>query len=167
MMTKMRRIAMFKLFSTQRRQQEFCRSKLFNNETFYRTFMCDLTAARRNVIIESPFITSRRIETLLPVIAKLRRKGVSIIVNTRCPEEHEDDYIQQAYDAIQAMQEIGVTVLYTTRHHRKLAGVDNVLWEGSLNILSYSDSCEVMRRIESKEAADEMLRFTGVIKYVG
>lgn len=64
------------------------------------------------------------------------------------------------------MQDLGIEVLVTGGHHRKLAIIDdNVLWEGSLNILSQNDSCEVMRRIKSDVAANEMIRFTGIRKW--
>lgn len=64
------------------------------------------------------------------------------MVNARNPEEHHKEYIIQAEDAVAAMQEIDVKVLYTVKHHRKLAIVDReILWEGSLNILSQGDSC--------------------------
>ena len=64
------------------------------------------------------------------------------------------------------MQELGVKVLYTVKHHRKIAVIDDVLWEGSLNIFSQNDSCEIMRRILSSTLAEEMLRFTDAAKYV-
>ncbi|HSX28477.1 MAG TPA: hypothetical protein VLF60_03450 [Candidatus Saccharimonadales bacterium] len=91
---------------------------------------------------------------------------MSVTVNTRCPDEHDGEYIQQAINAVEIMQELGVTVLYTVKHHRKLAVIDDVLWEGSLNILSYNDSCEMMRRIASSALAEEMLRFTKAASYV-
>jgi len=81
-------------------------------------------------------------------------RGIEVTVNTRCPDEHDGEYIGQAIDGIRAMQELDVTVFYAVRHHRKLAVIDEVLREGSLNILSQNDSCE------------EMLRFTGAAKYV-
>ncbi len=157
---------MFRLFSRTTDTQGLCTSRLFNNETFYKTFTSDLRYARRRVYIESPFITKRRIDELLPIIEGLRYRGIEVTVNTRCPDEHDGEYIGQATDGIQAMQELGVRVLYTVKHHRKLAVIDDVLWEGSLNILSQNDSCEVMRRIVSSALADDMLRFTGAIKYV-
>ncbi len=137
-------------------------SALFDNNTFYKTFERDLRRARQSVIIESPFITKRRMEHLLPLITKLRRKGVRIVVNTRNPEEHNEEYAIQAEDAVAAMQDIGIRVLYTVKHHRKLAIIDvEVLWEGSLNILSQGDSCEIMRRTCSTELARGMMRFIG------
>ncbi len=135
-------------------------SALFDNNTFYKAFERDLRRAKQSVIMESPFITRRRMEHLLPLLTKLRRKGVRIVVNTRNPEEHNDEYAIQAEDAVAAMQNMGVKVLYTVKHHRKLAIIDEkILWEGSLNILSQSDSCEIMRRTVSSSLVYQMLCF--------
>ncbi len=136
-------------------------STLFDSNTFYKAFERDLRRARQSVIIESPFITRRRMEQLLPILTKLRRKGVRIVMNTRNPEEHNEEYAIQAEDAVAAMQGIGARVLYTVKHHRKLAIIDEeILWEGSLNILSQGDSCEIMRRTVSNNLARQMIRFT-------
>lgn len=135
-------------------------SALFDNNTFYKVFERDLRRARQSVIIESPFITSRRMDHLLPILMKLCQKGVRVVVNTRCPEEHNEEYAIQAEDAVAAMQDLGVRVFYTVKHHRKLAVIDDeILWEGSLNILSQSDSCEIMRRTASIEQVNSMLQF--------
>ena len=140
-------------------------SSLFDNNTFYKAFGRDLRRAGQSVIIESPFITRRRMEHLLPILTKLRRKDVKIVVNTRSPQEHNEEYAIQAEDAIAAMQEIGIKVFYTIKHHRKLAIIDEeILWEGSLNILSQGDSCEIMRRTVSDGLAWQMLHFTKLDK---
>lgn len=146
--------------------QGLANSRLFDNKTFYKAFTHDLRYARQRVYIESPFITKKRIEELLPVFKGLRHRGIAITVNTRCPDEHDGEYIGQASDGIRAMQELGVKVLYTVKHHRKIAVIDDILWEGSLNILSQNDSCEIMRRILSSTLAEEMLRFTNATKYL-
>lgn len=138
-------------------------SALFDNNTFYKAFERDLRRATQSVIIESPFITRRRMDHLLPILMKLRRRGVRVVVNTRCPEEHNEAYAIQAEDAVAAMQEIGVRVFYTVRHHRKLAVIDDeILWEGSLNILSQSDSCEIMRRSVSLAIVQQLTAFIGL-----
>lgn len=87
-------------------------SSLYDQDTFYKQFERDLAHARHEVIIESPFITTRRITTLLPILAKLHRQGVSIIINTRDPVEHGGDYYYQTLDAVATMQEMGIKVLY-------------------------------------------------------
>lgn len=141
-------------------------SRLYDQNTFYKQFKRDLAQARHEVIIESPFITSRRMTILLPIFTKLRRRGVFIIINTRNPIEHDGDYYHQALEAVVAIQEMGITVLYTVGHHRKLAIIDRaVFYEGSLNIMSFSDSCEIMRRVVSTTEAKRLLKFIGIKKY--
>ena len=158
---------MFKrLFLSHFDTSALCSSQLYDNETFYRAFTSDLRCARQNVYIESPFITAKRMESLLPILGRLRIRGVSITVNTRNPDEHDGDYINQAYDAVARLQNMEVTVLYTVKHHRKLAIIDgSVLWEGSLNILSQNDSCELMRRTNSEVVARQMMNFLRIGKY--
>ena len=144
------------------------RTQMYDEQSFYRAFQKDLYSARKSVIIESPFITLRRIEELLPVITKLRRKGVSVTVNTRNPIEHDEEYEMQALVAIEKLQGLGVKVLYTVKHHRKLAIIDGgIAWNGSLNILSQHDSCEIMWRVASKGIADQLLGFIKLTKYTG
>ena len=143
-------------------------TQMYDEQSFYRAFQKDLYSARKSVIIESPFITLRRIEEMLPVITKLRRKGVSVTVNTRNPIEHEEEYEMQALVAIEKLQGLGVKVLYTVKHHRKLAIIDGTIaWNGSLNILSQHDSCEIMWRVASKGIADQLLGFIKLTKYIG
>lgn len=141
-------------------------SKLYDQNTFYSALERDLRRAKHEVIIESPFITTRRMNSLWPILAKLRNRGVTVLVNTRNPEEHGEPYYCQALEAVSQMQLLGVKVLYTVGHHRKLAIIDReVIYEGSLNILSFSDSCEIMRRIVSPKEAVGLLKFIGLMKY--
>jgi phosphatidylserine/phosphatidylglycerophosphate/cardiolipin synthase-like enzyme len=142
-------------------------SRLYDNRNFYKAFEKDLKNSCESVIIESPFITSKRMDVIFPILCKLRKKGVHIVINTRHPEEHDVEYKHQATLAVYEMQTIGITVLYTGKHHRKLAIIDNkILWEGSLNILSQAYSCEIMRRIDSEELALQLLRFVDINKYL-
>jgi PLD-like domain len=138
-------------------------SQLYDNNNFYKVLKKDLKRSRYSVIIESPFITTKRMEELLPILRKLRQRGVRVTINTRDPKEHDAEYEYQAALAVYEMQELGITVLYTVKHHRKLAIIDGeILYEGSLNILSQIDSCEVMRRTVSQQLANGMARFIGV-----
>jgi hypothetical protein len=149
------------------RKQMCNSSKLYDQNTFYTAFERDLKHCKQELIIESPFITARRMNALLPFFARLRKRGVSIIVNTRNPAEHNGDYYYQSLDAVTTMQAIGITILYTVGHHRKLAVIDReMFYEGSLNILSYSDSCEIMRRIVSSSETEMLIKFIGIKKNV-
>ena len=157
-MTRSWIVAMLKrLFSGSFNTTALCNSRLYDNETFYKSFLLDLRRANHSVYIESPFITTKRTGMLLTMLRQARQRGIQITVNTRPPYEHDGKYISQAYVAVQDMQSIGITVLYTVKHHRKIAIIDDeILWEGSLNILSQSDSCELMRRSVSTSLVRQM-----------
>jgi hypothetical protein len=143
-------------------------STLYDQDIFYNAFLDDLNKAKQEVIIESPFITSRRMRIFMPTFRKLARRGVRIIVNTKPLYEHEPDYYIQAERAITELQDLGVLVLFTVGHHRKLAIIDKrITWEGSLNILSQNDSCEFMRRIFSEQLANQLFTFLHLEKFTG
>src|SRR3989338_1832780 len=137
-------------------------SSLYDEKTFYQTFSRDLEDYQNEVIIESPYITSERMRTFDHIFQKLLQKGVKIYIFTRDPKEHDDFMEPQSEEIIKWCETVGIQVLLCIgNHHRKLAIFDRkVLWEGSLNILSQNDSCEIMRRIDSKELAGQMISFT-------
>lgn len=155
---------MFKSFFKRQTSGELTNSKLFDEGNFYPAFMKDLSKCQQEAIIESPFVTQRRLETLLPTIQKLKGRRVKVVINTRDPLHSDDEYMRdESTRAIAKLQHLGVQVLFTGGHHRKLAIIDRqILWEGSLNILSQNSSCEVMRRIPSSPLAWQMARFIGI-----
>jgi phosphatidylserine/phosphatidylglycerophosphate/cardiolipin synthase-like enzyme len=143
-------------------------SGLYDEKTFYDRFIHDLLQCEKEVIIESPFITTERMKTFVHIFKSLLKKGVNIYIVTRNPKEHGNGYEIQSEEAISWCEQIGIQVLMCIgNHHRKLAILDRkVLWEGSLNILSQIRSREIMRRIDSKKIAMEIfnfLRFESVI----
>jgi phosphatidylserine/phosphatidylglycerophosphate/cardiolipin synthase-like enzyme len=143
-------------------------SSLFDEKTFYSAFLRDLEGCRSEVIIESPYITSKRAEMLIPIFQDLLSKGIKIYVMTRDPKEHSESMEIQSEEAISQCERMGVQVLLCIgNHHRKLAILDRqILWEGSLNILSQNHSREIMRRIDNKELAIEMFEFLKLNRFI-
>lgn len=143
-------------------------STLYDEITFYSVFLRDLEACKEEVFIESPFITQRRAQQLIPIFNRLLTKGVKIYVMTRDPKEHEENMEYQSEDVIKTFEVMGVQVLLCVgNHHRKLAILDRkILYEGSLNILSQSKSREIMRRIENRELTEEMFKFLNLGRFI-
>ncbi len=143
------------------------KSQLFNEKNFYKNFLKDLSSIRHELIIESPYITSNRMDLFLPIFQALLDKGRKIHIITRDPVNHEDEYLKhQSTNEILRCVELGIDiVLLKGNHHRKLAIIDRqILWEGSLNILSFNNSLEVMRRIEGESFAIQMFEFLQLSK---
>lgn len=141
-------------------ERDVTHSKLYNENTFYDAFIRDIKKCNCELIIESGFMTSFRTEQLLPMLQKLKKRGVRILINTRDPEGHSKPMISDARKAVSLLQHEGINVIYTKDQHRKNTVIDRgIVWEGSLNILSQRDSRELMSRTESVEMAWGLVRF--------
>lgn len=148
--------------------EELLESKLFDELSFYQTFLQDLQNCEKEIVIESPFITYKRAKMFDRIFEDLLEKGVKVYIITRDPREHDENLEVQSEEAIQYFESIGVQVLICAgNHHRKLAIIDRkVLWEGSLNILSQSRSREIMRQIKSRVLATEMINFLKLERFL-
>lgn len=144
------------------------RSQLCDESRFYQFFIQDMAGCHQELIIESPFISLRRMKLLMPVFRKLINRGVRIHIITRDPKQHNHKYEQQAEQVITRFETLGIQVLVAKNsHHRKLAIIDRqILWEGSLNILSHTRSREIMRRMEGGGMAQEMFDFLGLNRFI-
>ena len=144
------------------------RSKLFDEKGFYKQFTKDLKDCKQEVIIESPYITSSRMEQLYPVLTDLLTRKVQVYIITRVPSEQDEIIRYQATNEILKCADLGINItLLKGSFHRKLIVLDRaILWEGSLNALSYTNSREIMRRIEGKEWANQMINFLRLKQYL-
>ncbi len=143
-------------------------SELHDEKTFYKAFLEDLDRARSEVIIESPFITTDRMKTLWPALNRAYSRGIKIYIITRDPKDHNNGYELQSESEIGRLEEVGIQVfLCTGNHHRKVAIIDReILWEGSLNILSQTKSREFMRRLEGVGFATDLFNFLNFGRYI-
>lgn len=138
-------------------------SKLYDENSFYPALVKDIKKCRSELIIESAYMTSRRVHCLLPHLKELKKNRVRVVINTRNPEEHDLYLREESRKCLALLLEIGVQVIFSESLHRKTAILDrNILWEGSLNILSQNNSQEVMRRTESTQLSWQMVRFSGL-----
>ncbi len=143
------------------------KSSLYNETSFYKQFTRDLRRAKKKIIIEGPYLTERRALQFAKLFKKLNKRGVKTIIYTRHPKSHGKLLEIQSWLAIRVLKENRVKVmLCSDLRHRKLAIIDNeILWEGSLNILSQCNSREVMRRTQSPSLCKQMLHFTGINRW--
>lgn len=137
-------------------------SQLFDETTFYMSFVKDISSAQESIIIESPYLTERRALQFAKLFKRINKHGVNIRINTRDPRHHDKTLEIQAWKSIKILRNHGVKVyICSDMRHRKLAIIDNqILWDGSLNILSQARSKEIMRRTNSAVLCKQMIGFT-------
>jgi hypothetical protein len=145
-------------------------SDIFNEESFWPTFLNDLKYANTSVIISCPFVRRWRLGRLAPEIKELVRKGCSVCVFIQTPSSirkekgtlspDEETELYNFERDIEIIESWSVHLTKRPKTHQKFAIIDGrKLWEGSLNILSHRDSVEHMRRFESVFEAQRIIRF--------
>ena len=152
---------MFEIFARNIGATPLLSSEIIDEHVFYGKFSKDIRVASSRIIIESPYITSRRAREISPLLNKAVNRGVKVTIYTRNPYHHEGVLVAESINGIGILQEAGAVVITCNdMRHRKLAMIDGyILWEGSLNMLSQNGSKEIMRRSVSKELCKQMLRF--------
>jgi len=133
---------------------------LTDENSFYYRFERDLREAKKEVIIESPFITIPKMRNLKPIFVSLIKRGVKVFIITRHPEEHNSLMAEQSEAGIRFFESLGIQVLMNKTHHRKIAMIDRkIVWKGSLNILSHRNSREFMEREEDEQKVKALFLF--------
>jgi hypothetical protein len=105
-------------------------------------------------------MTVRRIDELKGAFKNCARRGVRICVFAQEPSAWHSDAENKAQleEAKQSLLSLGMHVTLRQNIHEKLAVIDDcVVWDGSLNILSYSNSLERMTRWLSRSKTQEVL----------
>lgn len=126
---------------------------------FWSSFRKDLESVGSSLAIMSPFATRRRSDQLIPTFAHLAAKGVRIRIYTRPPRQQTENMAGQSEQVIRELEGIGVRVVQRADMHQKIALIDdNIVWAGSLNILSHNDTQEQMHRFEGENTAKQIIR---------
>jgi phosphatidylserine/phosphatidylglycerophosphate/cardiolipin synthase-like enzyme len=137
---------------------------LYDEKSFYRAFVRDLLEAKKEVVIYCPFISKYRSEFFRRTLEKLKYRNIAVFIFTRPLEEHEYLTRSEIKAALADYEELGTCIIHLPGYiHAKAAIIDReVLWDGSLNILSQRESKEIMRRTVDTDIAKQMLDQLGL-----
>ncbi len=129
-------------------------------EAFFAKLIQDLDGAENRVVIYSPFMTQNRVGQMAPHIKAAIERGVRVYVITKTATAEERKRQVDTYRHIEAsLIEWGVVVAHKRNMHEKVVLIDDeIVWTGSLNTLSFSDTQEVMERRKSAKIAADYIK---------
>jgi hypothetical protein len=128
-------------------------------EHFYPLLARDIAAAAERIVIYSPFLTPDRVGMLEPHLRAAVERGVRVCLITKTLEERGVGQRETSREIESILARWDVTVLHKFHMHEKLVFVDDeLLWSGSLNSLSFTDTQEVMERRVSREVVNDYAR---------
>ncbi|HEY6167407.1 MAG TPA: AAA domain-containing protein [Verrucomicrobiae bacterium] len=123
---------------------------------FYPLLHTDIGRATKRVVIYSPFLTTQRVGALEPQLRAAIERGVLVFAVTKPHAERKSNELAWCVPLEQALRHWGVKLVHKAGMHEKLVFIDDtILWSGSLNPLSYSNTQEIMeRRCSAKVVSD-------------
>jgi hypothetical protein len=137
------------------REQPVAPQLVVAQDRFFDHLHRDLAHAQRQVVIYSPFMTTERVGRLQPHLRTAIEQGAEVWVITKTLEERGRE--RGRYEDIEhGLETWGARVAHKRGMHEKIVLIDHrILWQGSLNPLSFSETQEIMERRESLEIASD------------
>lgn len=138
--------------------------QVFDQNEFYPAFKRDLNRASALVLISSPYLGGKRLDDLSACLDSSLQRGVRVCVFAQEPTgwkitNSPTAALKQFEAAVEFLNSLGVHVNLRKRIHEKIAVIDGqILWDGSLNMLSHYDSSELVNRWDDRVAAQRATR---------
>jgi len=129
---------------------------LYDERNFYPAFVRDLEQASEQVVLYTPYIGKTRWPSVEPVVRATAARGVEVVLLHK--PLTDDAWRQGDPDwgaaVFASLADVGVHLVPVSGVHAKTILIDGrVVYEGSLNWASQTNSYEHMLRLESREVA--------------
>lgn len=131
---------------------------IFDSHSFLAIFEHDIQSTKHEIVICSPYLRKARTVQMLKLMTTAKINGVQITVITRPADTYK--LIEQSgmIALIQSIVDAGIVVIQKPNIHQKFAVADqNIVWYGSINLMSYGSAEESIMRFENMEIAGELL----------
>ncbi len=134
---------------------------IFDENSFQSVFSSDLAAARKEIVIASPFMKPARVRQMIMQTSGALLNGASITVVTRPPENFTGEGRRTVHELTRLLGSANIKVVFKSKMHQKYTIIDQkIVWYGSVNFLSYGFGEESVMRLESYEIASELLEIS-------
>ncbi len=132
---------------------------IFNKDNFLPVFNQDIVAARKEILIVSPFARQRRTHQMIQHLKTAIGKNIHITVVTRPKEDFPEKDHSVLQKALNLLTSSGINIVFKSNIHQKFAIMDQkTVWYGSINLLSYGSAQESIMRIEGSNIANELIK---------
>ena len=131
---------------------------IFDSETYDKVYEKDLLEANKEIIISSPGINVVKVKRLTALLKAKQESGVSITVITLSPESYPESRVSKTKELIEILQGAGIDVKEKETMHEHFAIIDReIVWYGSMNLLSKEKEEDNLMRVVSEEIAVELM----------
>ena len=134
---------------------------IYDIDNYADVFWKDLDAARESVIVSSPRLNTQKVNHMISAMEKQQELGVKVTVVTWRPDAYAYGREEARMQLLERLRRSGVEIRLVEESCEHFAVIDKeIVWYGSVNLLSKEDAEDNLMRVCSKEIADQLLEMT-------
>lgn len=128
---------------------------IYDTNSFLPVFARDIRNVKKEILIVSPFVTSKRTHEMLSLLSGvIHYAKVTIITRPESDFDNKQNGLKRIHDDIKGA---GINLILKSNFHQKFAIIDHkYVWYGSINLMSFGKAQESMMRIVSGNIAYEL-----------
>ena len=134
---------------------------IYDIENYAETYWKDLEEANSAVIVSSPRLNNQKVDRIINMLGKRRELGVKVTIVTWHPDAYKYGKDDVRMELMERLRKADFEIRLVEESCEHYAVIDNeIVWYGSVNLLSKEDAEDNLMRVCSKDIAAELLEMT-------
>lgn len=134
---------------------------IYDIENYAETYWKDLEEANSAVVVSSPRLNNQKVDRIINMLGKRRELGVKVTIVTWHPDAYKYGKDDVRMELMERLRKAGFEIRLVEETCEHYAVIDNeIIWYGSVNLLSKEDAEDNLMRVCSKDIAAELLEMT-------
>ena len=131
---------------------------IYDIENYAETYWKDLEEANSAVVVSSPRLNNQKVDRIIKILGKRRELGVKVTIVTWHPDAYKYGKDDVRMELMERLRKAGFEIRLVEESCEHYAVIDNeIVWYGSVNLLSKEDAEDNLMRVCSKDIAAELL----------
>lgn len=134
---------------------------IYDIENYAETYWKDLEEANSAVVVSSPRLNNQKVDRIINMLGKRRELGVKVTIVTWHPDAYKYGKDDVRMELMERLRKAGFEIRLVEETCEHYAVIDNeIVWYGSVNLLSKEDAEDNLMRVCSKDIAAELLEMS-------
>ncbi len=134
---------------------------IYDIENYAEIYWKDLEEANSAVVVSSPRLNNQKVDRIIKILGKRRELGVKVTIVTWHPDAYKYGKDDVRMELMERLRKAGFEIRLVEESCEHYAVIDNeIVWYGSVNLLSKEDAEDNLMRVCSKDIAAELLEMT-------
>ena len=130
-------------------------------DNYSEVYWIDLEETKSTVVVSSPRLNNQKVNRIINVLGKRQELGVKVKIITWHPDAYKYGRDDTRMELMERIRKAGFEIKFVEDSCEHYAVIDQeIVWYGSLNLLSKEDAEDNLMRVCSRDIAVELLEMT-------